>query len=103
MLLLIEKVTAMTTKKLEIKQWVSSIVDIESNSQSKINIGKIIGTPILPKPELEIRAHEQNFNEFKITLKIDQKVYIDELDIYEIVGSAGLLIQIEAKDDENGK
>jgi hypothetical protein len=84
----------------KLNQWISAIVDIECENKriAKTEISKIIGPPssLLKKEEL---------NEFssmiQILVKIDEKVYIDSLDVYEIQSNGLLLTKIEAKNEEN--
>jgi hypothetical protein len=83
----------------KLNQWISAIVDIECENKriEKTEISKIIGPPssLLKKEE---------FNDFtsiiQILVKIDEKVYIDSLDIYEIQSNGLLLTKIEAKNEE---
>jgi hypothetical protein len=84
----------------KLNQWISAIVDIECENKriAKTEISKIIGPPssLLKKEEL---------NEFssmiQILVKIDEKVYLDSIDIYEIQSNGFLLSKIEAKNEEN--
>ena len=89
-------------EELFLKQWISSVVKIECDdgNTEKSQHDKIVGPPSLLKTE-DLMEQELSVN-FKILVKIDEKVYIDALDIYE-TQSNSLMSKIEAQNEETSE
>ena len=109
-------------KNESIRQWVTSIVNVESKSDGNLKyLNNILGpvktnvsqyAEYLEEPseiQLEIPTQSQSatnqggFFTHEIIFKIDEKVFIEAINIYEKVVADSSIIKIEALEIDNNK
>ena len=110
-------------KNESIRQWVTSIVNVESKSDGNLKyLNNILGpvkalanasqyTEYLEEPSennIEIPAQNSTSNQggfftHEIIFKIDEKVFIEGINIYEKVVADSSIMRIEALEVDNNK
>ena len=86
-----------------LKLWISGIINIECDNEELLNESKfdtILGSPSSSSFKLEPNT-SISMNTFKVSLKIDEQIYVDSIDVYQFVCDE-ILIKIEAKYEDDG-